>query len=211
MKEKIQIAIVFFMLINAYTFSQKNTTTEKHSITEIVELENVSQNEIYSRIKKWIVANYKDSNEVIKYTDDNTIIIKGVNHIEYDNLAIKYDPKNKYHTKTIKSNFNHTIEFNTKPGKYRIKYKIDSYTENNLNHELLNESFKFINFNGIEEAKLIEYTKNILKKYKLKEPPKLMEQTKSQFKILNDELKNDAINTINLIKSYLIKKRNNDW
>jgi hypothetical protein len=99
---------------------------EEKSITGTFDAKEKNKSELFSSINKWISINYNSAKNVIQMNEleSGTIIVKGINVVEYKNPAKQMYPNNKYIPEITSVNFNHLIEINIKDNKYRIIYKI---------------------------------------------------------------------------------------
>jgi hypothetical protein len=118
-----------FLLLFSFLFIISNSQvlkTEAKSITGTFDAKEKNKSELFSSINKWISINYNSAKNVIQMNDleSGTIIVKGINVVEYINPAKQMYPNNKYISEITSVNFNHLIEINIKDNKYRIIYKI---------------------------------------------------------------------------------------
>jgi len=114
------LAIVTAMMALPVTVeSQEIPKDEKSglfSYHEVVKVDSISADELYSRAKSWIALTYKSANDVIQLDDQNAgrIIVKG-------NFGIIYYANQAW--------VNHTLTIDFKEGRYR--YDLTSFVFDN--------------------------------------------------------------------------------
>jgi hypothetical protein len=131
------------LLLFTFLFGISNSQvlkTEAKSITGTFDAKEKSKSDIFSSINKWISINYNSAKNVIQMNDleSGTIIVKGINVVEYKNPARQLYPNNKYISEIASVNFNHLIEINIKDNKYRIIYKITDAESEGFNDLFFN-------------------------------------------------------------------------
>jgi len=115
------VLIIFTAMITlpAIVESQELPKDEKSgffSYHEVVKVDSISADELYSRAKPWIALTYKSANDVIQLDDQNAgrIIVKG-------NFEIIYYANQAW--------VNHTLTIDFKEGRYR--YDLTSFVFDN--------------------------------------------------------------------------------
>ena len=103
------IILIALFLTPLITLSQ-SINENKNGFTEVIEVE-LTQEEIYGKIKEWITLSYKSANEVIQLDSDDKIILKG-------NLKINYIGS----LSEIPFRLDHTIIFSLRNSKYKIDF-----------------------------------------------------------------------------------------
>ena len=181
--------LIFSGLLNAQEFK-----IEEKTITGLFESKEKNKAELFAQINKWISINYNSSKNVIQMNDleSGTIIIKGINDVNYKNSGKVLNPKIATEFATIK--FNHLIEINIKDNKYRIIYRIVSIATDDYgyNDKLMN----CINLNGNRDIQIQKYLDGMDKMLKKgligKEKRELyVEGIKLSFEEINTNLIND--------------------
>lgn len=73
------LLVLVTTIVNAQLKIPVDTATHKVSYTEIVYVDSVSKNDLFSRSLEWIAINYKSANQVIELKDEQAgkIIVKG--------------------------------------------------------------------------------------------------------------------------------------
>lgn len=100
---------IFILVAPKFAESQQLPIDQKTNLfryQEVVTIDSVSSDELYSRAKAWIATFYKSANDVIQLDDQNTgrLIVKG-------NFGIIYYMSNAW--------VNHTLTIEMKDGRYR--------------------------------------------------------------------------------------------
>jgi len=105
-----------FLFVTITTFGQEKFDYNQNGLTPksiVNEIDNLEQNEIYSKTLNWIKTNYKNPNEVIKSTIENEMIrIEGT---KIDWLCVSSLGA------SVCSNAIYSLQFNFKNGKYKIE------------------------------------------------------------------------------------------
>lgn len=136
--------------------SQEWKVSEK-SVTGVFSVEK-SKTDLFALINKWISINYNSAQNVIQMNDaeSGTIIIKGINEVNYSNLTGKFLAPS-YSADVISSKFNHTIEINVKDNKFRVIYTITGVS-NDPNGAIFSALFyDCVNLTGENTAAISAY------------------------------------------------------
>jgi hypothetical protein len=149
---------LFLSFLSAILCAQEFKTEEK-SITGTFDAKGKTKSELFSSINKWISINYNSAKNVIQMNEleSGTIIVKGINEVQYKNTAKQLYPNNKYIPETATLNFNHLIEINIKDNKYRVIYKIININSEGYN----NLFFNCINLDTIDDSVIQLYNLDI--------------------------------------------------
>ncbi len=155
--------ICLFTLFSINTFGQniiKDSISQKYEASEIVKLDSLKAEVIFTRAKEWISLNYKSAKDVIQLADKESlkIIVKG----------------NFSSTLFMKEGFiSHTLVLDFKDGKMRYTYSNFSYYSTgsgSMDFESKNLGFKKSIFKSTEKD--IKTSIDSLKKYILQNTSK---------------------------------------
>jgi hypothetical protein len=107
MKKKLLLSLIPF-----YLFSQSITIDEKtglYSYSEILEFDNKTKSELFTKCNEWIALQYRSANDVIQFIDKDNgkIIAKGIIRIVVNGFE---------------GNVRHTLIIDTKDNKVRATY-----------------------------------------------------------------------------------------
>jgi Domain of unknown function (DUF4468) with TBP-like fold len=121
-----KISLLFLLSFLFCLSNSQVLKTDAKSITGTFDAKEKTKSDLFSSINKWISINYNSAKNVIQMNDleSGTIIVKGINEVEFKNTAKQIYPNNKNMPETATVKFNHLIEFNIKDNKFRIIYKI---------------------------------------------------------------------------------------
>lgn len=117
--------LLFISFLQGILYAQEFKIEDK-TITGIFEAKEKNKSDLFSSINKWISINYNSAKSVIQMNEleSGTIIVKGINEVQFRNPYKQLYPNDKYISEISAVNFNHLIEINIKDNKYRIIYKI---------------------------------------------------------------------------------------
>jgi hypothetical protein len=136
--------VCLFTLFSINTFGQslvKDSVSQKYEASEIIALDSLKADVIFTKAKEWIVLNYKSAKDVIQLADKESlkIIAKG----------------NFRSTLFMKEGFiSHTLVLDFKDGKMRYTYSNFSYYSSgsgNMNFESKSLGFKKSIFKSTEK------------------------------------------------------------
>jgi hypothetical protein len=206
------IIIAFLILSN--TINAQEFKIEEKTITGTFENKEKSKSELFALINKWISINYNSSKSVIQMNDleSGTIIIKGINSVNYKNLGNVLNPK--IATEFSEMKFNHIIEINIKDNKFRIIYKLVDLATDDFGYNAM--TLDCINLNGNRDLavdKILESMDVILKKGMIgkdkRERYKL--ESKLSFDEINTNLINDMKTTMSSIEKSISVTSKDGW
>lgn len=103
------IILTALFIIPLITLSQ-SVNENKDGFTEVIEVD-LTQEEIYGKIKEWVVINYKSAKDVIQLDSKEKVIIKGNQLINIISSSIPMELR-----------LNHTITFSIRDNKYKVDY-----------------------------------------------------------------------------------------
>ncbi|MEP2240416.1 MAG: DUF4468 domain-containing protein [Maribacter sp.] len=204
--------ILLFIILSSYTsYSQLSVDPESHlfNYKTVSEIE-MPKSELVNAVEKWFAVKFKDSEKVIRLSNDENIIGKG-----YFNESVK---SGKY---LLESQYNMTIDIAFKDGRYKLEF-YDFYFDNPLGGTnlpiLYYENMSLENYREIA-LKSIEYfddpkmKKGILKQ--LEKGKINQEQIDKSIDIQEQHRKNLEKNLDNLaleLNQYLKKEKSeDDW
>jgi hypothetical protein len=214
-KFKVMRKIILLMLFITTIANAQEYKLEAKSITGTFDVKEKTKSEIFSLINKWISTNYNSSKNVIQMNDleSGTIIIKGINEIEYKNVEKVVNPNFPAQFTNLK--FNHLIEINIKDNKFRIIYKIiDNYMVDNY---VINDTkMIYVNFDDSRKLEVEEYNalfeENMKKVHKNKEKrERYLEAYKLSFEEINTNLINDMKNTMLSVEKSVSSITKDGW
>ena len=196
-----------------------------NTITAVYDLEGASKNEIYTSIYKWVSLNYVSAKNVIQMADkeSGTIIVKGKGSVVYPNLIKKAYIKSNLIPYTNTVTTNHTIQFDVKEEKYRVKFTYTDLIENSLMNtrtEIYDESL--ILFYDSIKLEGVNYDKLDMFKIELESYLKSLWIGKKKRKLIKESvyptaktIQENLINEIKLklfsLNSFINKKNKDDW
>jgi hypothetical protein len=212
--------ILLLLFIPIITNAQEYKLEDK-TVTSVFEVKEKTKAEIYASINKWISINYNSAKNVVQMNDleSGTIIIKGINEVNYNNLMIEILPKVQEYSKT---NFNHLIEINIKDNKFRIVYKITNIIIEDIG---LNSLFlNCISFDGKNENAILAYNEKIEEVLKRGffvnqgyyfvgkgKREQLKSLTKAFFEEVSNALVSDIKSTIKSIEKSITETQKDNW
>ena len=150
-----KISLLFLLSFLFCLSNSQVLKTDAKSITGTFDAKEKTKSDLFSSINKWISINYNSAKNVIQMNDleSGTIIVKGINEVEFKNTAKQIYPNSKNMPETATVKFNHLIEFNIKDNKFRIIYKITG-----VNSEVYdNLFFNSINLDTIDNNAIQTY------------------------------------------------------
>jgi hypothetical protein len=217
--KKQNILLFLSLLLTTFlsSYSQEFEIKEK-KVVGIFEVKGKNKSELYSNINKWISINYNSSKDVIQMNDkeSGTVIIKGINEVNYTNKITTKGVFKSIQEHLIKVNrFNHLIEINIKDNKFRIIYTLLQVNNNDYGWNKI--VFDFINLNGINKLELEKFNlinNAILKKGMInkKKREKFNTLSKPFLNEMNNNILENIKNTMNsLKKSIEISASKDDW
>lgn len=176
--------LLFIIILLGYTLNllAQNTLT----YTEVVEIKEVTKDELYNRAKKWFVTTYKSGNQVIQLDDKETGAIIG-------KASMKYQPRPFTGSEKINGLIHYTISINLKNGRY--KYEITDFV-----HEPSGSQYGTITIGLITDENEFPANKTITKSYGNKAWIDIKEQIKIEVTAI-----------ITSIKTGMSKSSANDW
>jgi hypothetical protein len=117
--KKIAFCLIFvgLMLISCAT-TTGTKITEPVTFAEVVEVENTSPDELFTKVNMWFVDAFRKADSVIQFSDKESGVIKGkyVDDINIYQESGMY--KGQYHIHRISS----TITVEIREGRYRISF-----------------------------------------------------------------------------------------
>jgi hypothetical protein len=156
-----KLLVVLVLMLSTVSFGQEYKTEDK-ALTGVFEVAGKSKAEIFSAINKWISINYNSGKSVTQLSDaeGGNIIVKGINSVNYKNIAKILYPKMKSLPDELAIKFNHLTEINIKDNKYRIIYTIANIdvepdVAKYITPELGAAQFACININGATDTAIL--------------------------------------------------------
>jgi hypothetical protein len=212
--------ILLLLLIPIITKAQEYKLEDK-TVSSVFEVKEKTKAEIYASINKWVSINYNSAKNVVQMNDleSGTIIIKGINEVNYNNLMVEILSKVQEYSK---NNFNHLIEINIKDNKFRIVYKITNMVIEDIG---LNSLFlNCISFDGKNENAILAYNEKIEEVLKRGffvnqgyyfvgkgKREQLKSLTKSFFEEVSNALVSDIKSTIQSIEKSITETKKDNW
>ena len=175
--------IYLLFLITSITYAQEYKIEEK-TVTGVFELKEKTKTEIFGLINKWVALNYNSAKDVVQLSDisTGTIIVRGINNVEYKNYNKVIFPENKSQEENAFLKLNHVLEINIKDEKIRIIYKLTSLsTEDNGMNEVV---FNTINLAGATPIQISNYNNHLENMFK--NLP--MDNSLTKFKSITEEM-----------------------
>lgn len=175
--------IYLLFLITSITYAQEYKIEEK-TVTGVFELKEKTKTEIFGLINKWVALNYNSAKDVVQLSDisTGTIIVRGINNVEYKNYNKVIFPENKSQEENAFLKLNHVLEINIKDEKIRIIYKLTSLaTEDNGMNEVV---FNTINLAGVTPIQISNYNNHLENMFK--NLP--MDNSLTKFKSITEEM-----------------------
>jgi len=150
-----KISLLFLLSFLFCLSNSQVLKTDAKSITGTFDAKEKTKSDLFSSINKWISINYNSAKNVIQMNDieSGTIIVKGINEVEFKNTAKQIYPNSKNMPETATVKFNHLIEFNIKDNKFRIIYKITGVNSEGYD----NLFFNCINLDTIDNNAIQTY------------------------------------------------------
>jgi Domain of unknown function (DUF4468) with TBP-like fold len=208
-----KLSFILLLSFLSVILSAQDLKTEEKTITGTFNATDKNKSELFSSINKWISINYNSAKNVIQMNDleSGTIIVKGINVVQYKNTAKQLYPNNKYIPETTTLNFNHLIEINIKDNKYRIIYKITGLDYEGYD----NLFFNCINLDTLDNNAIHLYNQSIeepLKKALMgkEKREKVLALSKPMFIEINAILRDNIILTI-LSIGKSVSEKNDNW
>lgn len=215
--------LLLLLIISGITNAQEFKTDEK-SVTGIFEVKDKTKSEIFSSINKWIAIHYNSAKNVIQMSDleAGTIIVKGINSINYKNPNyIVYTNTKEY----LKMDVNHLLEINIKDHKFRIVYTLTDVDKQPINATVIPELLGFylsnldishISLIGISDEMVLKYSNNIEKLLKMawvgkEKREKIMSQSRPMLKEVNNSLVEEAKKQMISIEKSITNISSSDW
>jgi hypothetical protein len=93
-----------------------NGQEKRYKISDVIEIENSSTNDLYSRGRQWFISSFNDSNRVIQLDDNEKGIIIGKGYFEYE-------PNISSGRNLTRGKINFIISLQFKDGRYRYILK----------------------------------------------------------------------------------------
>lgn len=214
---------LLLLLISCTAFAQEKFEFSKYTATGIFDVENKSEEEIYSLLNRWISLNYNSAQNVIQLNDKEAgnIIVKGINTVQYKNVSKKLDPDNDLISDYSEVKYNHTIEFNIKNGKYRVIYTLtDIVSPGQIAGFNVDDLYSIIyectDFTGVKQEGVNLYNSYIEGMYKntfvsKKKREKILSMTEPALNEINNSVKKDVENTFDDIHKSVNSKSKDDW
>ena len=111
--KKLILTFIFFTAISMTVFGQESLT-----YTGVVQVDSVSKNELYNRLKLWFAIAYNSANDVLQIDnkEEGEIIGKAI---------LKYNPNVLSGSEQTKGSIKYTIKIFVKEGRY--KYEITDF------------------------------------------------------------------------------------
>jgi hypothetical protein len=196
------IIIAFLILSN--TINAQEFKIEEKTITGTFENKEKSKSELFALINKWISINYNSSKSVIQMNDleSGTIIIKGINSVNFKNPGKVLNPK--IATEFSEMKFNHIIEINIKDNKFRIIYKLVDLATYDYGYNAM--TLDCINLNGNRDLAVDKFLESMdvnLKKGMIGKDKR--ERYKLESKLSFDEINTNLINDMKITMSSIEK------
>ena len=121
--------LLLLMFIPIVSFGQEFKYQDK-IMSVVFKVDSLSASEIHSRALNSIANLYNNANNVIQLNDTkaNKIVLKGSSTMTISNTTKALMPNNPYSLKYQEINYKHTINIDSKDGRYRIVYSINSPT-----------------------------------------------------------------------------------
>jgi len=105
-----KLIILTALFITPLITLSQSVNENKDGFTEVIEVD-LTQEEIYGKIKEWVVINYKSAKDVIQLDSKEKVIIKGNQLINIISSSIPMELR-----------LNHTITFSIRDNKYKVDY-----------------------------------------------------------------------------------------
>ena len=156
--KKLILLLLFIPLVS--------TTQEfkyQNNIASVVfNVDSISSEEIHSRAVRAIANIYNNANNVIQMNDKESgkLVIKGSSSIIINNPIKSMYPKNKYISQGWELFYNHTINIDSKDGRYRIVYTVSNPEYDGGPNVVGNISFdgvKFFNYENSDKQDITSY------------------------------------------------------
>ena len=118
MKNKLMLSISILSLSLMSGCATTNATPPLSTHSKIIDLPNMSNDDIYENSRQWFAESFTDSNDVLKYQDKSTssIIGKGSVNFPCDYISLTC-------SSTPKRNLVFTVKVQAKDEKARIEFK----------------------------------------------------------------------------------------
>ena len=121
--------VMLLLFIPIVSFGQE-FKYQNNIMSVVFEVDTTSASEIHSRALNSIANLYNNANNVIQLNDTkaNKIVLKGSSTMTISNTTKALMPNNPYSLKYQQINYKHTINIDSKDGRYRIVYSVSSPT-----------------------------------------------------------------------------------
>lgn len=216
--------ILFFLLLISGVINAQQFKLEEKSVTGIFELKDKTKSEIFSLINKWIAINYNSSKNVIQMSDleSGTIIVKGINSINYRNSNyVVYNTTNQF----LKMDVKHLLEISVKDNKYRIVYTLVDVDKPVVDPiaipELLgfyksNLDTSYVNFVEVNDDLVLKYNNYIEDLFKKawvgkEKRERVMSLSRAMLQEVNDNLVDAAKKQMISIENTMSTVSKSDW
>lgn len=214
--------LILIILINYTCFSQEYEIKDK-SITIVFPVDSVSKEEIHSRALAGIANLYNSANTVIQLNDiqNNKIVVKGKSTVLGRNEMKPLLPNNGFVPSFYEISYSHTINVDSKDGRYRIIYEVTSGPEAKELSDPRSSGFgiSFIKKDENEIEQMIKEKTAPLENMKLFYGKKKREAYKNEIPIAYDFFYNNCLShakgIILAINNYIQKNdeltKNDEW
>ena len=140
----------------------------QNNIASVVfNVDSISYKEIHSRAVSAIANIYNNANNVIQMNDKESgkLVIKGSSSILIKNPIKNMYPKNKYISEDWELLYSHTINIDTKDGRYRVVYTVSNPEYDggpNVIGNIPFDGIKFFNYENSNEEDISSYIEDKL-------------------------------------------------
>lgn len=133
------LGLFFLTLVGCATTS--NLWMSEFEVRKIIEVPNMSQNELYIKTNLWAVDVFNKSDSVIEFSDKEAGIIKGkyVQELGY-NFWASFAQSSKYHTATINNQVRLVITIINKDGSVEIVLNNPTVTAGSISEDELTKT-----------------------------------------------------------------------
>lgn len=130
---RILVIVIFFLLIRYSLYSQ---TIVENKIYQIYNVPNLSSEDLFTEIHFALSLLYQDSEDVIKYINENTkkIVVKAQALVPVLDAYKLMNPNETVLSDYVDYSHNYTLIIEVKDGKYRVEliYQNGKYTDSSL-------------------------------------------------------------------------------
>ena len=214
------VLLMFFscFLSSGLALSQTIERSEK-SITYVIDTPGKDKNTLYLEIFKSIALIYNDANNVIQMNDkeSGTIIVKGLNNIDYLNFWWIGMPKLAKTMMQEKYSFplNHSIEINIRDNKFRMMINFTSLNQMELAYPENIYNLIDLRTDGFQNFKFLELeTRQYLKKKVRLSDKKIslcIDEMYKSVNNLNSEINTFSDSLVNQILRQIESSSVDDW